>query len=853
MELTTSTPIAQDGISRDGGDAPLPEPPQSVADDGKGSDDNVTPGASEAEVTSGNNQKSEAQGEKEVWALAGGKRDREEGKLRNLFVSEAGSNLDQELLKIYESGRDLSLGLHVVVGPLAFVLAQIIGCASTSRDAKFTLRGKQLVDSPAERLSTLPKRYRGERLLVVVLDEQAKENTPFWAKNQNLDAVDQAARAEDMTLVLTCSQRLFAKLDLSADLLEGLRKFNLALDPKSSDAFKLLLASCGPPGAEEMVLENGLDEGSDLFMSALGALSNNDREALIQTLNAAGDGALDAQWRQVFSRVVGERSREPAAASALYLGAHFPGMSRSDFRVLWEKLRLCAAHYWTPPVFSEDDSDPPRRWRDDDGFDDALREIGLLMKSAQDGVRRSSFSSSIAAEHFVGYLATEASDLDEALFKGLVSVGQPLLHKEEILEPFANLLARYIRDIYGNDGDPACVAEVICSLIRHHRADRVAGLRVLQREFQAEYVSIDELDRMMEQLISDTLTALQRDDHILNVAPEFIFRTIWSYRPGSDSEDRLKDIRALWGEAMIYLRKSGEDEVRFWRQMISGALFRVNPRRAVGVLGEEFNNDPRVIMRLGEDASRGLGPDALKVAIGTTAAAMNDAKGIELAWNVLAHAALLALWMHASANVTEPTDNLLSGDDLIGAIAPTLFSREGIELMSHLPEMMLYLAKKTQVKVDTMHFDGTINRQIVTAFLRMHYGLKGKEFNAFTAEIDGMRTANFWDERRWSKSATDTFPNFGAWSRATAAGIGAAILAKEIDLSHADPSERINFVLGCVPDPSLARRIMARAWKFQRHDLEKAWAAIGRKTARETDMLRMKELLSTLESTVNSL
>lgn len=784
--------------------------------------------------------------------LTGGRLESGEGLLSNLFIKIAGTSIDRQLREIYVDRNPIEAGLHFAVNPIAFVLASVLEGSRDPKCAKFTTRGRQVQNQATDKLTELIERYKEETVLAVMLDEKAADNKIFWGRNKDFGKIDAAAKDADLALVVICDPASFSKFKPNSDVLQGIRDHEFDMAMNASDAFRLLLETCGPPGVSDGLQDAPLNPHSDLFASAFDALATDSHEVLRTMLEEAKEGVFDSKWQDILATVVlGDTTREPAAASALFLGANYPGLPFESFRRLWGFLYKVTVFHWDEPIEPRNSNEAlARRWRPADA-DAALSEIGLEMKSGQDGIRRCTFGSSVAAGRYAELLASRSAPFCEALFEGLL-YNQPLEHGAEFVGPFSKQFASFLRGRYGNDLNSGRLAELLVFVIRDHRRSADSGSSLLE-QLQPERLSEEQLKQLfLLETIKQHFKEQERDEHLFGTVPEFVIETIESYRMTKDRDTVLRDISAVWEKAKSYFDSGHELEARFWRTLVTGLRFRVTTADATRDLGELYEYDAGELLGFARNAGRGIYDTTLVPVIISASVGFGQALDKrQVTWNAITYSSLLEIWMHESANVPPHALTALSGEGLIEAIAPVLFSKNGARSMEHISRAMIVLSEKTNdVRAREQNWDGVIARKLNIAYLRMIFGLKGKEFNTFAREVDGPNLSyDYWDVRRWASAfETGEAAEFQKWHRKVAQTVGPAVFLRELQLSDADPAERLGCVLDAAPDAQFARallhafliRLVGPPASLNGSEFLKAWTAIGKVADRRPAFERLK-------------
>lgn len=777
--------------------------------------------------------------------LSGNRADAAEGKLHDILLNEAGDVLRKSLVEVFAQPGVMEPGLRFVEAPSPFGYVWALRHSLTPKDAKYVRVGHQTMGSRPDQLTRIVERYRMSDVLGVIVDESSYKNRLFWQKNRNLSVVDEAAKQASLALVVLISPQLKRKLDRDADLLDQIAEFQEKLVPSAEEALYRLLETNGAPGVSDLAKNAALTTANDAFQSAFNMLREGNTEALKTLLKTEGLSGLETSRQQKFrNAAVNLNSRDPAAATALFLGANFHALPSRLFERIWVILHACIEEYWPEPVMREQSEDNPRPWRDY-GSDEALSEIGLRMKRSSDGTRRAEFSSQGEAQRYAELLAEHAPNVDNVLFECLFGIVRPLNYGHEVIEPAAKLFARHLQDTLGRNSDPDGIARSFFNVICEHRQSADEAIAATQRERHL----LETAHGSVLSVIRAELAALERlrsAEHLVDTVPSFVVRSLQEYYEVEAAGAQLSVVQALWKISLKEFRDEDERIIDFWRQIITGMSYGIDPMGATGFLANLFDCDPNAFFTLGPGASRGLSVTVLPASIEAAADTYSAERGAARAWTFGGVAALVTYWMHLGANSEASTGAALTAPELINAVAKILLSREGVKCLKGLSDLTRELAARPGAKEELAPIrEGTLSRSLLFSQLRLLYGLSGGEFDRLTREIDA-RPGGFRTAQRWSASSGAHFPEFDRWRRLSAGSAGAAIIASEAILSGADVSERIAKICNAAPDEQEAAAILKDSSDFLRQDLRRVAKAINPDKRRQEDFRRLDNTLRTL-------
>lgn len=783
--------------------------------------------------------------------LAAGKRAHADFKLRDTLLAEAGDTLRNRLTRYYATDTALGPGLHILVAPFAFSLAALAGQSATPPGAKSVRVGQQIDLAFTADLKNLAERYKDDRCLAVIIEDEALRNGLFWKTNRDLEAVDTAARGHGLSMTLMMTPRLRDGLDSDADLLDLVAVYETRLDPPPETALERLLTDSGLDGAAHGIKPGGFPAGSDAFAEIFRALRENDSDTLINLLKNEGLSDIETEWRAIFERVaIDGQTREPAAAAALFIAANMPDLPARLFNHVWVILHNRLADHWPPPVIIEDRDTNPRDWREYRS-DEALAEVGISMApSAENGMRRARFSSAIITRRYEEWFAANAQSLFQKLCEDLFDVVKPLDLGVEVIEPSSSLFARLLRDTHGTGTGPALLAREYAAVIAGHRS--AADRAIVDASHQRKLFESSQSSGF--KVIEAELRALETErdaDHLKDFAPRFVLRSLQDYTGGDDPDLHLDVAHEIWALADAGLQNVDARIVDFWRHITTAMVYAADPEHATTRLGRMYRHDTRAFFTLGYAVSQSLDKRALLRALSAAAAAFTESKGIEKVWSFGNVTALSTLWMHLAANAGPDGDPQLTRPDLASVIGKAFLSKSGPKWLQGLSEMTREVARAQKIDRDTLR-EGTLARSLAIAQLRLLCGFVGSHFDRFARSLDQTgptRSAGFRTSDRWTSDASDRFPDFDAWRRDQSASTGAAMIVGASAMSGDPPSDWVAWTCDAAPDAHLAAKILQQGARRLLGHLKQAADATEPDAAERHHYLRTQTGLASIRDT----
>lgn len=799
----------------------------------------------------------------DIGAISGETRGSTEKKLRQaLYDAVHGKNKNKvgiTLEETYASQQAREPGLHVVVALPPFGLAWILG-QPNAEEARYISHNGVLRQGAGAELPRLVKRYADDKVLAISIEDSAAVNRLFWNSNKDLQTLNQAACEACLHLFLLLSPAQIDALTWNIELREDLKARACALSPPIDEVFIRLIGVCFREETAKNLktsAENAnLRNDHVLLEKAFSDLCDKSANDLRRTLRESDEVAIRETWRKNFvDTVIAEHTREPAAAAALFIGANFPDLTAELFRQMSEIAFICAHNHWPEPAKPDPDhptEETPRQWRSG-VFDDAMVEVGLTMRTGPDGVRRAGFESNAAARFYAKAFAEQASTIEDALFRGIVGIGQPLDRGAELFDPFARLFARRIRDSYGQNARSDVVAQEIVEVIRWHRRDAEEALGAFKEEHE-------KLTTKQGDLIKMILTAVEAEKHqaairhLDAVAPEFIRHTLVNLRRDSLEDGAVETVEAIWENIRRAFPHADRDEQerRFWRQTVTGAMFAADTKGAITRLEGLFGLDPRALATMANGAYGGIrdgetiAPMTLLHTLDAASTAIDDATDKRVqAWRIGAFLALLTIWMHDSV---KGDGDELAPDTFVAGVAARLLSKPVSEMLRMLPRVCFELDRALGGKAENNPWaSGILSRQLSTARLRMLYSARGREFDQLATAVDDRDDAEgFRDPDRWSVDAGKAgYGRFDTWRRETLSSLGVAFLAKTALVRKTEPAAMVVKVLSEIPD---AGKRLRDGSKTARRDLRLFDRAIRPDRARRETLRDLDTVLKTFDA-----
>lgn len=777
------------------------------------------------------------------------KRDETQASLADATLAACGATLVDKLLDKYDQGEQaiLAPGLHVVVGPSPFALAWAFGHKNSHGTFAIEVGGQRLNGKP-HNLRKVIDTYKSDGFITTIVDRNAAKYGPFWQCNEDLDAIDRKAKAEQLSLVFILPPKVMNEFSHSKEQLGAIKGLNRDMSPEPVSVLKDLIEEICPPERLEVAENLSISAQSNAFEPVFAALKDRDFDTVFETLKTEGMATLEAKWDVLFNgAMVHPKTRDPAAATAMYLGAYFPGLPRRIFQHVWGILQVTIREIWREPVINPDSEDNPRPWRDSSD-DDALFEIGLSMKKRPDGVSCAAFSSAAKAEYFAELISARTPEPYEKLSASMLFIVRPLNLGHAVSEPAARLLARLIQDDHGYEASAQDIAKSCFSIVREHRRTVEEALI----EARHSLLNLQNANATAFDFVIAQLTALYQDgqnEHLAYLGPEFIVRCLKEFSRGADTDVPAAVMRELWAEARNTYSEEDTQNLDFWRLLITGMTYVIGMKNAVGFLAGVFQNDPGAFLIYGRGASNGLLPIDVADAFADSVEEFQNSQGVEQAWKFGATTALATYWMHVATETDHGSQGKSPNSRFIHAVANCFLTTLGYSYLANLSQMSKELGEQSKsfYRLDKKR-EGTLARALVIGQMRLLYEAKGSDFEFIRKAVDNSQQGSrFRHDDRWTADAGSRFEDFDIWCRNHAGSAGLAMLIAEARISKRTAVDVIEEAIKVAPDADVAKKILSGSTAFLVDDFDRRHTAFGRSQQELKDFDWLVEMLGSLK------
>ena len=774
-----------------------------------------------------------------------------------------GPDLARELAKeICHQDDAIRPGLNVVVMPLPFALAWIKENLDLGAATPTVRHGHgQLLFS--QNLTALAQAYSAHPALVVLVDRAAGDNY-FRVYNPDFASLDAYCQGQSlaMVLVLTQGHQRHAPWTHSQDPV--IRKAVREL-PKPTDLLGALL-----PPAQRQALD-GIDTAFidfEVIERALKALREGKHETLAECLQSLKtDSVPDALRSRFHCYAVKKESRDPTAAAALFLGAHFSGIRSVLFQQLIEVLRLGAIACWGDREAEQSSSGEwvQRPWPGTSD-DEALSNVGLHMAKVEQGARQVQFQSERAGELYKDLFASEASRLNNFFYRTLIETIRPLDFGLQLIGPFSQLVASRIRDDFADRPSVELVVKELVDIIEWHRREFDVAKRDLQVRLETLSAPEDLIGVLNQHLTA--LQAEQRTETARDVSPYFVsivLKSTYAQFP----EDQKQAVQVLVRRVQADRIGSDSERDAFWRQVAMGVSFRTNPEGAFAETHDLFRGNAKIAVLLCDDvgpaAVNGLrfAPETLVSLLVAAHRWVLAGERRAFAWRFSHYLPVLIVWMHSAADASAEQDaRALAGGDLSASFAGLLLDRRTVSALRHLNDLHLELAREADPESDDLALAlgaGTTAFRLSVALLRMLFRLSGgRQYKKFAEQIDALKRPkiDFYDKVRWMTpearamagqsvrgSHFDGLAPFSQWIEQSMGMLATGLIAKECDLAGADPVERTKRAIEAARDKGYAKQLLSSAWGAWRDSFTMAFHAGEPSDTREGDLRRQADIV----------